>query len=261
MKKLIVCVSVLLLISCSIFAEEIKKPISNEIIVAVATNFREPIRAISEEFEKKTSHKVKLVFASSGQLFSQINHGAPYHLFLSADQIKPRELAKKNLAIADSQQTYAIGHLVLWANGKVLSSEGGKLLNPIDWNKLAIANPKFAPYGVAATEAIDNLERKQFIVNPGQHQLIKGESIAQAYQFVKSGSADHGLVALSLMRNQPETAYWKLPSELHSPIRQDLIRLNLAKDNPIVTLFMAYLLENEASYKVLSDYGYTRDMS
>jgi len=229
-----------------------------EIIVAVATNFSQPIKEIAEQFEKNTSYKIKLVFASSGQLFSQISHGAPYHLFLSADQIKPKKLAEKGLGIAKSQRTYAIGSLVLWANKSDEVELNQDTLKRFSFSKLAIANPKLAPYGLAAKEVLRNLNIEKKILSQDDYQLIRGENISQTYQFVKTNNVDLGLIALSQVINQPNAHYWLVPKDLYQPIRQDLILLKLAKDHPIATSFMAYLLDSEESRRILSRFGYSK---
>lgn len=222
--------------------------------VAVASNFTAPMKALTAEFEKKTGHQVRLSFGSSGKFYAQINHGAPFQLFLSADQAKPAALEKRQMILPGSRFTYAIGSLALWSPDKDVVMADGGILNQSHWHKLAIANPKLAPYGAAARDTLTALGLYPRL----RGKLVRGENIAQAYQFVASGNAELGFVAMSQILSDGQLqrgSMWRVPESLYRPIRQDAVLLKSAADNPAALALSQYLRSNEVQ-TLISRYGY-----
>ena len=233
---------------------------SAEVTVVVASNFREPMTLVAADFTEKTGHQAKLIFGSSGKFFAQISHGAPFDLFLSADQTKPAALVKAGLAVAQSQFTYATGALALWSAEPERVDGTGRVLSEGHYRKLAIANPVLAPYGVAAMEVLDHLQLVE-PAHPGQ--LVQGENIAQTYQFVSSGNADIGFVALSQIMEDGRLrsgSVWVVPAELYSPIRQDAVLLTAGKENPAAVALLNYLA-SEPAIKIVESFGYQAEVS
>jgi len=248
MKKLSVwMVCCLLLIISSIAAAE-------EVSVAVAANFTAPMKRIAADFEKDTGHKAVLSFGASGKFYAQIKNGAPYQVFLSADDGKPTRLAKDGLAVASSRFTYAVGTLVLWSAKPGFVDAKGDVLVKGRFNKLSIANPKLAPYGLAAIETM----KKLGLLAALQPKFVQGENISQTYQFTSTGNAELGFVALSqIMKNGKITSgsAWIVPAKLHSPIRQDAVLLSAGKDNAAARALISYL-KTEKVRKLIRTYGY-----
>jgi molybdate transport system substrate-binding protein len=181
--------------------------------VAVAANFTEPAREIAARFREKTGHEAVLIFGASGAFFTQITHDAPFEVFLSADEERPRLAVEKGFAVSESRFTYAIGKLVLWS--RVLDVTDGKAtLSAGNFSKLAIANPNSAPYGAAAVEAMKALG----VFDALQRKLVRGNSISQAFQFVDTRNAELGFVALSQLHGVTAGTRWLVPENLHSPI-------------------------------------------
>lgn len=225
-----------------------------EITIAVASNFAAPMQAIATEFERRTAHRAKLAFGSSGKFYAQIRHGAPFDAFFSADQAKPAQLVADGLADSSSLFTYAEGKLVLWSHRDQWLDETGSVLKSGNFNRLAIANPRLAPYGAAALEALQNLKLDQSI----RGRWVQGENIAQAYQFVASGNADLGLVALSQVQRNGKIhqgSAWVLPEHLYSPIRQDAVILRHSHNNPALTAFWSFIKGSE-SQTIIASFGY-----
>jgi len=227
---------------------------SDSINVAIATNFTAPMREIAAEFEKDTGNHLILSFSSSGKIYSQINNGAPFDVFLSADTHKPELLERNHLAVRGSRFTYALGTLVLWSPNIDIVDADGAVLSQDTFSHIAIANPKLAPYGTAAQQVMQNLG-----VWPQQQQkLVQGENIAQTYQFVSTSNADLGFVALSQVMAKgimSNGSSWVVPSELYSPIRQDAVLLNTGKDNTVALALMDYLKSDKA-VAIIKSYGY-----
>lgn len=225
-----------------------------EINVAVAANFTEPMNVIAAEFAKDTGHQAKLSFGSSGNFHAQIKNGAPFDVFLSADDEKPAILEKEGLGMADSRFTYAIGSLALWSAKAGFVDDKGEVLRHAQFNKLAIANPKLAPYGKAAVEVLTGMGLFD-VVSP---KFVQGENIAQTFQFAMTGNADLGFVALSqVMKDGKVTSgsAWIVPGNMHTPIRQDAIILSPGKDNPAARALMAYL-KGDKAMSIIRSYGY-----
>jgi len=221
--------------------------------LAVASNFTRPMNELVALFEKQTGNKVRLSSGSSGKLYAQIRHGAPYQIFFSADQSKALALEKSGFIVPGSRATYVEGVLALWAK-EPLPDFGQKTLERKAFRKLAIANPRLAPYGQAAKETLIKLELLESLKN----NLVYGENIAQTYQFVASGNAQLGLVALSQIyyRGKIERgSAWVVPFEFYSPLKQDRVVLKSAANNPLVDEFLAFLDSADAK-KIIRHYGY-----
>jgi len=225
-----------------------------ELLIAVASNFSGPMSELAERFEALTGHEIKVAYGSSGRLFAQISTGAPFQIFLSADQGKPARLVELGLADPASRFTYAIGELVLWSavrDRKVADSNA--LLNS-GVNRIAIANPRHAPYGVAANEVLDKLGLSATLSG----KIVRGENVAQAFQFVESGNAQLGFVARSQVLSLAESrsgSTWAVPGHFYQPIRQDAVLLNQATDCQACSEFLKFLRE-EAQRALISASGY-----
>jgi molybdate transport system substrate-binding protein len=224
-----------------------------EINVAVAANFTEPAKEITAAYKQKTGHDAVLSFGSSGQFYSQITQGAPFHVFLSADDARPKKLIDDGLAVAGSRFTYAIGKLVLWSKTPDLV-KGEETLRSATFAKLSICNPAAAPYGAAAVEAMKSLK----LYDGLQSKLVEGATITQAYQFIETGNAELGFVALSQLTGVPVGSRWVVPQELYSPIRQDAVLLKSGGSNEAATSFMAFLRGSEAR-AIIEKFGYVID--
>lgn len=223
-------------------------------LVAVAANFTKPMTEIAEVFEKTTGHSAKLSFGSSGKFVAQIENAAPFEVFLSADDKNTSALEQNGLAVANSHFTYAIGKLVLWSATANLVDNQGEILNKGGFKHLALADSKLAPYGAAALEVLKNKN----LLNKLQPLFVQGENIAQTYQFVSTGNAELGFVALSqVMENGKITSgsAWQVPDALYTPIRQDVVLLKKGEDNPAATALMQFLKSPEAK-TIISKYGY-----
>lgn len=229
---------------------------AEEIHVAVASNFTTTMKEIVVHFETSSEHKVILSFGSSGKIFAQIQNGAPFHVFLSADQEIPAKLEQTGLSVPGSRFTYALGALVLWSTKSDFATDDSRLKSGA-FNKLALANPKVAPYGAAAVEVLEALK----IRKSTRPKWVMGENIAQTYQFVGSGNADLGFVALSQITNhdQPKNgSSWIIPANLYSPIRQDAVLLKKAENSAGAKALLAYLRGNEAR-EIIHRHGYATE--
>lgn len=228
--------------------------LADEVYVAVAANFTAAAKDIAAQFEQDTGHKAILSFGSSGKFFAQIQHGAPFQVFLSADQAKPQALEDAQLVAPGSRFTYAVGKLALWSSKPGLVDKNHSALQTGDFNKLALANPKLAPYGAAAVQVLQQLD----LIADTQARWVQGENIAQTYQFVASGNADLGFVALSqiMAKGHIKTgSSWIIPDQLYNPIRQDAVLLKSAQDNAAAKTFIAYLNGAKAR-DIIHSYGY-----
>ena len=243
--------SILIAVVCTLFAIP---AMAADVHVAVAANFTAPIKQIAAEFEKETGHKVVLSFGASGKFYAQIKNGAPFQLFLSADDEKPAQLVKDGLAVANSRFTYAIGTLVLWSAKPGFVDAKGEVLSKGTVNKIAIANPKLAPYGTAAIELLT----KRGLLAAIAPKFVQGENISQTFQFVSTGNAELGFIALSqVMKDGKVTSgsAWIVPGALHSPIRQDAVLLAVGKDNAAAKALLDYVKSDKAK-KIIRSYGY-----
>ena len=218
--------------------------------VAVAANFTAPAREIAALFEQKTGHKPVLSFAATGQLYAQIKQAAPFAVFLSADARTPEIAVAEGLAVADSRFTYAFGRLALWGRDPA-NPASPETLRTGTFHKLAIANPALAPYGLAAIQTLEKLQLKAAV----EGRLVQGSTIAQALQFVDTGNAELGFVALSQVISNQQGSRWVVPADLHEPIRQDAVLLTSATGNQPARDFLAFLKGPEARDVILR-YGY-----
>jgi molybdate transport system substrate-binding protein len=222
--------------------------------VAVASNFSQPMARIAAAFQRDTGHQLLLSSGSSGKFYAQIASGAPFEVFLSADDEIPLRLEKEGHAVAGSRTTYAIGKLVLWSPRPGYVDDKGEVLRGGGFTRLAVANPKTAPYGAAARELMERQGLRQTL----QPRLVQGESIAQAYQFVASGNAELGFVALSQVRNESgeiRGSLWLVPQALYTPIRQDAVLLAKGRGKAAAGQFMAYLGSPKAA-AIIQSFGY-----
>jgi molybdate transport system substrate-binding protein len=218
--------------------------------VAVAANFTEPARAIAARFREKTGHEAVLIFGASGAFFTQITHDAPFDVFLSADDERPRLAVEQGFAVPDSRFTYAIGKLVLWS--RVLDVTDGKAaLSAGKFSKLAIANPKSAPYGAAAVETMKALSMFDAL----RSKLVQGNSISQAFQFVDTRNAELGFVALAQLHGVAAGTQWLVPENLHTPIRQDAVLLKRGANDEASKAFLTFLKGPEAR-AIIKSFGY-----
>jgi molybdate transport system substrate-binding protein len=226
---------------------------AGETNVAVAANFTDAAKQIAAAFKEKTGHSAVLSFGSSGQFYTQITQDAPFQVFLSADEERPKKLVEEGLGVADSRFTYAIGKLVLWSK-KPNFVKGEETLREATFAKLSICNPVAAPYGAAAVETMQSLK----LYDTLKPKLVEGANISQAFQFVDTGNAEIGFVALSQLAGNDSGSRWMVPQDLYKPIRQDAVLLKKGASNEAATAFMNFLKGPEAR-AIIEKYGYTFD--
>ena len=222
--------------------------------VAVAANFTAPMKAIAADFEKETGHKPQLSFGATGKFYAQIKSGAPFDVFLSADDETPRKLEQEGDAVPGTAFTYATGRLVLWSARPGFVDAQGQVLKTGTFNKLALAAPKLAPYGAAAMETLTRLGLQDTL----SAKFVQGESIGQTFSFVSSGNAELGFVALSQVTEQGQIksgSAWVVPSSLNRSLRQDAVVLKHGKGNSAAAALIAFL-KIEKSRKVIQSFGY-----
>jgi molybdate transport system substrate-binding protein len=227
---------------------------ADEVRVAVAANFIAPMQQIASRFERATGHRTVLSYGSTGKFYAQIRNGAPFDVFLSADNATPARLATEGFAISGTQFTYATGKLVLWSPKPDLVDSKGNILGNSEFRHIALANPKLAPYGVASIKAMQALGVYENLKN----KFVLGENLPQVHQFVASGNAELGFIALSqIFQNgkYAEGSFWIVPDRLYPPVRQDVIALMQGKDKPAVAAFLKYLKGTDAK-EVIQAYGY-----
>ncbi len=224
-----------------------------EVNVAVAANFTAATRKIVPLFEKTTGHSVKLSFGSTGKLFAQIENGAPFEVFLAADTKRPIKAEKEGLAVPGKRFIYAKGKLVLWSAKSGLFKDGEEYLKKADFAHLAFANPKTAPYGLAARQVLQHLG----IWSQLHTRLVQGESIAQTFQFVATGNAQIGFVAYSQVKawQGPAGTSWVIPMAYYQPIDQAVVLLKKGAVNPAAMAFFNFL-GSKAARKVIEGFGY-----
>lgn len=219
--------------------------------IAVASNFAHPMREIAGAFERSTEHSIRLAFGSSGKLTAQILQGAPFQVFFSADDSKPRLLLERGVATPGSQFTYAYGGLALWSRSADVNTL--TILQAGNFNKLALANPKLAPYGAAAIEVLEGLG----LIGQTRKKWVQGENIAQTYQFVDSGNAEIGFIALSQITQNDKAiqgSAWRIPASFHTPIRQDAVLLG-ADPGQTARQFTAFV-RGPVAHNIIERYGY-----
>ncbi len=219
--------------------------------IAVASNFMEPAKEIAAAFSAKTGHQTNLSFGPTGQIYVQISHGAPFEVFLSADKERPQQAEKDGFLVNGTRFTYAVGRLVLYSTRPGFVDANGKVLARGDLEHLAIADPAIAPYGLAAVESLGKLG----LYDRLKPKIVQGSSIAQTFQFVQTGAAEVGFVALSQVINRPDGSRWIVPAKLHSPIDQQAVLLKTGANNPAAKAFMAFLKSANAR-AIIRRYGY-----
>lgn len=225
-----------------------------EVQVAVAANFTAPMQKIAADFEKATGHKAQLAFGATGKFYAQIKNGAPFEVLLAADDETPARLEKEGMAVAGSRFTYSIGQLALWSAKPGYVDDKGEVLKKGAFKHLALANPKLAPYGAAAVETLTRLGLLASI----EPRFVQGENIAQTFQFISTGNAELGFVALSQVYEGGKLksgSAWIVPASLHAPIRQDAVVLAKGKDNPAAAALVKFLKADPAR-AVIKSYGY-----
>lgn len=227
---------------------------AGEVQVAVAANFTAPAQQIAAQFEQDTGNKAVLSFGATGKFYAQINNGAPFEVFLAADDETPMKLEQEGQAVRGTRFTYAIGKLVLWSAKDGYVDARGDVLRSGDFAHLSIGNPKTAPYGAAAVETLTKLGLYERL----QPKLVQGENISQAQQFVSTGNAELGFVALSQVWKDGKLSSgsaWIVPSNLYSPIRQDAVILKKGEANPAARALETYLKSDKAK-AIIRAYGY-----
>ncbi|WP_116829284.1 molybdate ABC transporter substrate-binding protein [Pseudomonas syringae] len=227
---------------------------ADEVQVAVAANFTAPIQAIATDFEKDTGHKLVAAFGATGQIYTQIKNGAPFEVFLSADDTTPAKLEQEGDTVKGSRFTYAVGTLALWSAKDGYVDSKGQVLKANQYQHLSIANPKTAPYGLAATQVLSKLG----LTEATKAKIVEGQSITQAYQFVSTGNAELGFVALSQIYKDGKLtsgSAWIVPDDLHDPIKQDAVILNKGKDSAAAKALVEYLKGPKAA-EIIKSFGY-----
>jgi molybdate transport system substrate-binding protein len=228
--------------------------LADEAQIAVAANFASPAKRLADQFAQRTGHRLALSSGSTGKFYAQIKSGAPFDAFLSADGETPLRMEHEKLALTGSRFTYAVGRLALWSPKTGFVDAEGAVLRKNGFNRLAIANPRLAPYGAAAKNTMEKLG-----VWPAlQGKLVQGENIAQTYQFVSSGNADLGFIAFSQLREDGAPAagsYWLVPERFHAPLRQDAVLLTRGANNAAARAFLEYL-RGAPARELIRAYGY-----
>lgn len=227
---------------------------ADEVQVAVAANFATPLKALAASFKQKSGHNLQISPEATGKLYAQIKNGAPYEVFLSADQTTPQKLAREGDALATTEMTYGIGKLALWSASPNLVDDKGEVLKSSSAAHLAIANPQTAPYGAAGVSVLKALN----VYDKWQPKLVQGENIAQTYQFVGTGNAELGFVALSQIQQDGKItsgSAWIVDNALYSPLKQDAILLKQGEKNAAAKAFLEFLKSAEAK-ALINKYGY-----
>lgn len=226
--------------------------LAEQIRVVVASNFTHAMKDIKHAFEKQSDHEVELIFGSTGKIYAQIINGAPFDAFFAADAERPERLEREGRIQPGSRFSYAIGRIVLWSPDAELQVADGKVLENDDFHHLAIANPKLAPYGKAAQQVL----QAKGLWDKLQNRVVRGENINQTLQFVISGNAELGFIALSQLKSQSGEnpgRHWLVPSELYDPIEQQAVQLS---DKTAVTEFMNFV-KSDTARQIISHYGYS----
>jgi len=241
--------AITILIGCLLFSQAW----AEQTTIAVAANFTAATREIVPLFEESTGHKIKASFGSTGKLYSQIENGAPFDLFLAADTKRPIKAEHEALAVKGSRFTYAKGKIVLWSITPGLFNAGGTYLKRDGFKHIAIANPKTAPYGLAAEQVMEKLG----LWNTLQPKLVRGDTISQTFQFIVSGNVQAGFVALSQVKAWmgEQGSYWEIPQGDYTPIAQQAVLLKRGKDNAAARAFLDFL-QGPQALAVISSYGY-----
>ena len=241
-----ITLALLLSIPFSINATELK--------IAVAANFAQTLKEIGTVFEKDTGHKIAITQGSTGKLYAQISQGAPFEVLLSADDETPEKLIPEGKAVNGTRFTYAIGRLALWSPKPDLVDEGGQVLKTDKFRFLAIANSRVAPYGRAAVQVMQKLG----VLASIEPRVVQGESITQTFQFVSTGNAQLGFVALSQISDNGKIktgSAWIVPENMHEQLRQDAVLLHPGKDSAAASALLNFLKSDKAK-KIIAAHGY-----
>lgn len=225
---------------------------ADKVHVAVASNFTKAAQDIARAFQAETGHEAVLSFGSTGKLYIQIKNGAPFRVFLAADDVRPLRLENEGDSVVGRRFTYAMGKIVLYSRQADLVDGSPAILKDKDgFSKIAIANEKTAPYGVAALEVLE----KYGVANKITHKIVRGDNIAQTYQFVFTQNAQLGFVALSQVINVEEGSRWIVPQQEYQPIRQQAVLLKKGQDDPAALAFFEFL-QGETAREIIASYGY-----
>ena len=225
--------------------------LADDVPVAVAANFTEPVKEIAQVFAARTGHHLALSFGSSGQFYTQITQGAPFQVFLSADAERPQRIEREGLGVPGTRFTYAVGQLVLYSRAPGLVDPAGAVLRTGAFSKIAIADPTAAPYGVAAIQTMTRMGVYARLAP----KIVKGSSITQTFQFVDTGAAELGFVALSQVIGLEGGSRWMVPPAMHAPIDQQAILLYAGDKKPAARAFLQFLRSPEA-IAIIKRYGY-----
>ncbi len=226
--------------------------LAGEVRLAIATNFHEAAERLAAQFTEATGHSSRISYGSTGKLYAQIRHGAPFDVFLAADQERPHLMEQNGSAVPGTRFTYAVGKLVLWSPAPEAFTDPVAFLREGNFRRLAIANPKTAPYGLAARQTLESLGLWAAL----EGKLVRGESIAQTFQFVATGNARAGFVALAQLRDaHGGGASWEVPDTYHDPIAQQAILLERGRDNEAARAWLEFLASSEAQ-DIIRQYGY-----
>ena len=229
--------------------------VAGEVLVAVAANFAAPMQKIAALFEQDTGHKARVSIGSTGSFYAQIKNGGPFQIFLSADDETPLKLEQEGHGVAGTRFTYATGKLVLWSKQPGLVDDKGQVLFGNSFQRLAVANPRLAPYGAASLETLQRLNLLETL----KPKLVQGDNIAQTFQFVQTQNAQLGFLALSQVYADgkiTQGSAWIVPANMHSPLKQDAVLLNAGKNLPAAEALLNYL-KSEKAKAVIRSFGYS----
>ncbi len=244
-----------IVLSCAVLAANLTTTAqADEVNIAVAANFTGVTNKLVPLFEKATGHKARVIFGSTGKLFAQIENGAPFDVFLAADTKRPLKAEKEGLAVTGSNFVYAKGQLALWSAKAGLFDSGEVFLRAGKFAHVALANPKTAPYGLAATQVMQKLSLESEL----KAKLVQGDSISQTFQFVATGNAEIGFVAYSQLigwKGEPGSS-WLIPAKYYDSIDQSAVLLNKGKDNVAAKAFLAFVKSDPAAIAVIKEFGY-----
>lgn len=242
---------------CMLLINGVNVAVAEEITIAAASDLNFAFREIVAEYEKTTGNHVRLSLGSSGNFFAQIQNGAPFDLYFSADIAYPRKLEEAALTVPGSLFQYAVGRIVLWAGheSRIDVTQGFEVLREPTVKKVAIANPKHAPYGRAAVAAMEYFK----VYDQVKDKLVLGENISQAAQFIESGACDIGIIALSLAvapAMKSKGTYWQVPAESHPPLDQGAVILKSSKQQESAKQFLAFI-KGDRGQEIMKRYGFT----
>lgn len=229
------------------------RALAEDVTVAVASNFTDPARDIARLFDNATGHQARLSFASTGMLFSQIGNGAPFDVFLAADNERPMKAETDDLAVPGTRFTYARGRLVLWSVTPAAFEDGEAFLKAMAFGRAAIANPRTAPYGLAARQVMEHLG----VWETAERALVRGDNISQTFQFVATANVDVGFVAYSQVKawKGERGTVWEIPEDYYTAINQQAVLLKRGRDNPAARAFLDFL-KSAGAQRVIAAYGY-----